>query len=72
MRRNRYLQKRQSTARQPHRQDGDAGTDGNRADGSQQRSLTSQVSERALLGKAMQKMSEADKVAKARVAPRID
>ena len=72
MRRNRCLQKRQSTARQPRRQDGDAGTHGNRADVSQERSLTPQVSERALLGRALKKMSEADKVAKACVAPKID
>ena len=72
MRRDSCLQKRQSTARQPRRQNGDAGTDRSRADGSQERSPTPQVSERALLGRALKKMSEADKVATACVAPESD
>jgi hypothetical protein len=66
------LQERQSTARQPRRQNGDAGMDGNRADGSQERSPSPQMSDSARLERALKKMSEADKVAKACVAPEID
>ena len=75
MRRNSCLQKlqeRQSTARQPRRQNGDAGTDGNRADGSPERSPSPQMSDSARLERVLKKMSEADKVAKACVAPEID